>query len=122
MQQAFILFLLSISTWRICSLLQDEPGPFHIFERIRTWAGLTRVDDLPLNEQLMYPDKQFIHEGNFFAELIECVMCLSIWVSGAISLYLGLTKIIRKPLIPLYTLTASALTIWLENRRTFDGK
>lgn len=116
------LIISSIASWRIASLLQKENGPFNIFIKIRDYVGVTKVDDLPLNEQLLYPNEEYISNGTFFAEMISCIMCLSVWIGGLISLYLGFTKMIEKSWIPLFTLAISAITILLENRRIFNGE
>lgn len=115
MNQLITIILISIANWRISYMLQYEEGPFNIFGKFREMIGLTNVDDLPINEQLLYPEDAFIHNGNFFAKLTECIYCLSIWVGFFISLYLGLTKMIKKPYIPIYTLVSSALTIVISN-------
>ena len=114
MNQLITLILISITNWRISNLIQDEEGPFDIFVHLRRLIGLTKVEDLPINEQLLYPDDKFVHNGNFFAKLVECIWCLSVWVGFGISLYLGLTKVIKKPLIPIYALASSALTILIS--------
>lgn len=116
MNQLIILILISVTNWRICSLIQDEDGPFDIFLRFRNKIGLTKVEDLPLNEQLLYPNNEFVHNGNFFAKLVECIWCLSVWVGFAISLYLGITNIIEASLVPIYALASSALTILISTK------
>ena len=116
------LIIASISSWRIASLLQKENGPFDIFLKFRNFIGITNVEDLPINEQLLYPNEEYISNGTFFAEMISCIMCLSVWIGGLISLYLGFTKMIEKSWIPLFTLAISAITILLENRRIFNGE
>jgi len=97
-------------------MIQREDGPFDIFVRLREFIGLTKVEDLPLNEQLLYPEDEFIHDGNFFAKLVECIWCISIWVGFGLSLYLGLTKIIKKPLILIHTFVSSAITILIATQ------
>lgn len=121
MKRIFILIISTVAVWRLCNLLQYEEGPFEIFTKFRDRIGLTKVSDLPLNEQLLYSDKEFIHDGNFFAKLVECIWCLSIWISFCISIYLAIFKIIEKSLAPIYTLTMSAFTILIVNRRFFNG-
>ena len=121
MNHLILILLTSVSVWRVCSLLQDEPGPFDIFKKIRTFVGLTSVEDLPLNEQILYSDKEFVHNGEFFAELIECIWCLSIWVGGLFAIYLAITGIIPYSYIPIYTLCSSALTILIKNKEIFNG-
>jgi len=62
--------VLALATWRISSLLVDEPGPFRIFIRIRELTGITHDDD---DNPLMIPD-------GFLSELLSCVWCTSVWV------------------------------------------
>lgn len=116
MNQLITVLLISIANWRISNMVQYEDGPFDIFIKFRNLIGLTKVEDLPLNEQLLYPEDEFVHDGNFFAKLVECIWCLSIWVGFGLSLYLGLTKIIKKPWILIYTFVSSAITILIATK------
>ena len=116
-----ILLLSALATWRICNLIIEEPGPFHIFEKLRTKVGLTRVSDMEMPEQIMFSDREFVHNGEFFAELIECIMCLSVWVGAVISIYLAVTGLIDWRLVPIYAVALSAITILIKNRRLIDG-
>ena len=68
--------VLALATWRISSLLVDEPGPFRIFIRIRELTGITHdVDGNPL----VVPD-------GFFSEVLSCVWCASIWIGFFLTL------------------------------------
>lgn len=116
MNQLITILLISVANWRISNMIQREDGPFDIFVRLREFVGLTKVEDLPLNEQLLYPEDEFIHDGNFFAKLLECIWCLSVWVGFGLSFYLGITKIIKKPLILIYTFVSSAITILIATQ------
>jgi hypothetical protein len=70
--------ILALATWRISALLTKEAGPFHVFEKLRELAGITHDSDGGVQ---MIPSK-------FFAELLSCVWCASIWVaSGWVILY-----------------------------------
>jgi hypothetical protein len=117
MNNLILLLITSVSVWRVSNLINNEDGPFHIFEKIREAVGLTKVEDLPLNEQIAYPDKEFIHDGNVLAEMIECMWCLSIWVGSVFALYLALTKNIKKSFIPLFIFASSAITIFIKERK-----
>lgn len=113
-----LIFLLStLAVVRICILLQEDIGPFHIFEKFRKWAGLQRVDELDMPQQIMYSDREYIHNGEFFAELLECIYCLSIWIGAIVAIYLGVVGLIAIKLIPIYALAFSALAILIKNRR-----
>lgn len=70
--------ILALATWRISALLTKEAGPFHIFEKLRERSGITHDAD---GQVQMIPSK-------FFAELLSCVWCASIWVAtGWVVLY-----------------------------------
>lgn len=115
MNQLITALLISVANWRISNMIQYEDGPFDIFVKFRNLIGLTKVEDLPLNEQLLYPNDEFVHDGSFFAKLVECIWCLSVWVGFVLSLYLGLTKTIKKPMILIHTFVSSAITILIAN-------
>ena len=62
--------VLALATWRISSLLVDEPGPFNMFIRLRELTGITHdADGIPL----VIPD-------GLFSDLFSCVWCMSIWI------------------------------------------
>ena len=65
----FIIF--GLATWRVSNLLVNEAGPFDVFTKIRERAGIEHVDGVPT----IVPDK-------FFAQLLSCVWCTSIWVGA----------------------------------------
>lgn len=64
--------ILGLATWRVSALFSREAGPFDVFKRTREWAGITHDNDG--NVQVI-PHK-------FFAELLSCVWCTSIWVAA----------------------------------------
>jgi len=61
-----ILLIYGLATWRISSLLVQEEGPFHIFEKIRYWVGI--------QHEGMIPD-------NLLGGILSCVWCCSIWIA-----------------------------------------
>ena len=63
--------VLALATWRISSMLVDEPGPFRIFIRIRELTGITHDMD----------DNVAIIPDGLFPELLSCVWCTSVWVA-----------------------------------------
>lgn len=65
----FLIFCLA--TWRIASLLVREAGPFDIFIHIRELTGVKHDED---GNIFMLPD-------NFFAGVLSCVWCCSIWIA-----------------------------------------
>jgi hypothetical protein len=78
----FVVF--GLATWRIASLLVDEPGPFRIFIRIRSWVGITHDMD----------DNVAVIPDGFLPEMLSCLWCCSIWVGVACTtMYLLLPQI-----------------------------
>lgn len=66
------IFLLALATWRMTSLLVNEPGPFGIFKRLRELAGIQHDEN---GEIYMIPD-------NLLSGILSCVWCCSVWVGG----------------------------------------
>lgn len=67
---------MSLSTWRLSSLLVAESGPFDIFDHIRARAGVAYDSN---NLRLPY------HQQSTLAQLFTCVWCMSVWVGLALS-------------------------------------
>ena len=63
------LILGVLSVWRVTHLLVAEDGPWNIFARLRRWVG-----------------------AGFFATLISCFYCLSLWVSAPFAWVIGSGK------------------------------
>lgn len=67
MAERFYWFGLAVlGAWRITHLLSSEDGPWHLFARLR--QGL---------------------DGSFWAKLLDCFYCLSVWVSAPFALWTG---------------------------------
>ena len=64
------LIVYGLATWRIASLLVDEPGPFRIFVRLRSMVGITHDED----------DNVAIIPDGFLPGILSCVYCCSIWI------------------------------------------
>lgn len=64
------LLVYGCSTWRLSYMLVNETGPGALFVFIRTLAGIEHNDEY---KPISYPD-------NFFASLLSCVYCTSVWV------------------------------------------
>jgi len=62
--------VLALATWRISSMLVDEPGPFRIFIRIRELTGIKHDMD---DNVAMIPD-------GFLPGILSCVWCTSIYI------------------------------------------
>ena len=61
-----IVFLAALATFRLSRLVADETGPWRIFEKLR--------DATP--------------EGSNLREGINCIMCVSVWISLLIAWWL----------------------------------
>lgn len=66
--------ILSLAVWRISNLLVDESGPYDILSKFRYAIGID------------YTDRGERFTTNEFAELFDCVFCLSVWVGLFVSL------------------------------------
>lgn len=60
--------ILALAVWRLSSLLVEEEGPFLVFVRLRTRAGI-EYDD--------YSERIATTE---LAKIFNCVWCMSVWV------------------------------------------
>lgn len=100
----FIQFIiLGLAVWRISSLFVNESGPLSLFQRIRELAGIQHDPD---GVPYQYPD-------NFFAELLSCIWCTSIWVGGGV---MALWLFFPQPTyIAATALAFSTVSIWLES-------
>ena len=58
MSEPFEFFLATLAVWRFTHLIGAEDGPFHLIARIRRSAG-----------------------SGFWASLLDCFYCLSLWVA-----------------------------------------
>lgn len=64
------LIIYVLATWRLSSLFVNEPGPGRIFQYLREFAGIEHDEE---------GNKTIIPE-TFWAELLSCVWCSSIWL------------------------------------------
>lgn len=75
--EAISFLIYGLAVWRISSLLVNENGPFNIFRWVRSKAGV--MYDLDWNLIGV--------QHKFFAELLSCVWCCSLYV--AIGILIG---------------------------------
>ena len=98
-----LIVLFGLATWRVSNLLVNEAGPFDMFTKIRECAGIEHLDGVPT----IVPDK-------FFAQLLSCVWCASIWVgAGWLIMWLVLPEV-----APLFAalFAFSTVAILVENQ------
>lgn len=63
-----MMILGALASWRVASLLYDEPGPWHVCEWLRKLVGITHMDGEPVG----YPG---------WLQPVECFWCLSLLVA-----------------------------------------
>ncbi len=63
------VFLAAMATWRLTLMVINENGPYMIFSKFRTWAGVSvNIETGELNTPTN------------LSKLITCSFCLSFWV------------------------------------------
>lgn len=97
--------VLALATWRFSSLLVNEPGPFHVFSRLRYVAGVREDED---------GDPVATNE---LAKIFTCVWCASVWVGFAI---VGLWYFAPEPLF-IFCLPFALSTVAVAIQEAFDG-
>jgi len=93
--------ILGLATWRISALLSKEAGPFDVFKRIRKKAGIIHDEN----------DDVFMVPHNFFAELLSCVWCTSIWVAAFWACFFAVTPQICTIIATIFALSAVAIFV-----------
>lgn len=68
------IIVLGLACWRLASLVCQEDGPFKMFRRVREKVGISHYPDGNICE---IPDR-------FLCNLLSCVWCFSVWVSGGL--------------------------------------
>lgn len=92
----FELILLSLTVWRISSLVKDESGPFDIFETFREWV--------------------YSKDNRLFVGIIECFWCLSIWIAFLVSMLGIVFNIVNWNELFFYTFATSAIAIFIDTK------
>lgn len=67
-----LIVLLGLATWRVSSMIVNESGPFDVFLKLRSLAGIKHDEN----------GKQMEVPSMFFAQLFSCVWCSSMWVAA----------------------------------------
>ncbi len=62
------LSILSLATWRVTSLLNNESGPGDLLAKWRHWIGVR------------YDEHSVAYGTNVIAKAVACVFCLSVWI------------------------------------------
>lgn len=66
-----LLIVLILATWRLCSLIADEDGPWYVLENLRHRLGVA------------YDEHNRRYGRNEVARGLLCPWCLSVWVGTA---------------------------------------
>lgn len=94
MRIEIVLLLAALATYRLTLLVSKESGPFDMFGRFRTWAGVKF-------DQYSNP-----YSTGQLSEMILCPYCTSVWIGIGVTilvgaaLYLHLLTLISFVLLP----------------------
>ncbi len=94
--------VLSLAVCRITALLVYERGPWSVFLRIRTWAGIEDYDQT--GDAMLWKD-------GYFPELLSCHWCASVMVAFGVVLIYALFDFAIIMFLPF---ALSALSIYYE--------
>ena len=95
------LLVLSLATWRLSSLLVVERGPFDIFMRLRSLAGIQHDQK---GDAYMIPD-------NIVAQILSCVWCCSTWIAIFLT---TLYVILPEMIVAAFPFALSAIAIIIQ--------
>lgn len=73
------LLVYGLATYRVTHLLCYERGPFDVFDWLRAKAGIQEVATYWIGQQKMTTERVAI---GFWAELLNCPLCLSVWLAA----------------------------------------
>lgn len=95
------LIVLTLSTWRLSSLLVQEAGPWNIFLKIRTVFSIVHDDN----------DVAISWPSGFFQDILTCVWCASVWVAiFTVVLWSWVPELTLLVMLP-FALSAGAIVI-----------
>lgn len=102
-----VIFVLAV--WRISSLFVREAGPFRAFEWIREQAGIQ-------HDEYGVP---WIIPDTYFAQLLGCVWCFSLWVGTGFAIFLFILPEIALKIAIVFAFSAGAilLDVFLQKQR-----
>jgi hypothetical protein len=88
----------ALAVYRLSLLISKEAGPFDMFGRFRTWAGVEF-------DQYSNP-----YATNQFAEGLLCPFCVSVWLGFCGTIYLFAAWLLKVEEIAMYPLIPFALS------------
>lgn len=89
-----------LATWRLSAMLSYETGPLNAFTWVRELTGIAHDD---FGEKVAVPN-------SFFAELLDCVWCISVWLGFVVTVVLYFYPVLVWVLLP-FALSAGAILI-----------
>lgn len=102
---ALKFFVYAMAIWRVTYLLGRDNGPFHIFDWLRYKLGVIVTEV----EQTDGTYRTYKAYHGKFAELIDCLYCLSFWVT--MSFLPGIVS--QNPtVVYLWDMVATACALW----------
>lgn len=93
-----LMIIAALATYRITLLVHKESGPWDMFGRFRSWAGVTY--DAYSNP---------VSNGELSAAIL-CPYCLSVWVGIVVTLYIGVMLLLNLGHIAIYSMLPFALS------------
>lgn len=94
------LIIAILATWRLSAMLSYEAGPFNVFIEIRELAGIIHDD---------FGQKNIV-PPTFWAELLDCVWCLSVWIGAFVAVLVWLNPVLVWLFLP-FALSAGAIIV-----------
>lgn len=91
--------IIGLAGWRIAAAFCYERGPWDVFLVLRGLAGIAANPDT--GEPAEWED-------TFWASLLSCVWCLSVWTCGAMALLWLLSP------VPVVVVAAAAVAVAME--------
>jgi len=88
----------ALATYRLTLLIHKEAGPFDLFGKFRTWAGVTY-------DQYSNP----VSNGELSAAIL-CPYCLSVWIGIGVTILLIVAMFLNAEMVALYILLPFALS------------
>lgn len=95
-----IIFFLAV--WRLSKIVTEEEGPGMVFTQIRELSG-AEYNGIPEQWDLL----------PWYAKMLQCPYCLSVWVALLIFLLRYLNKDLYKVVV--MALSGSAVTVLIED-------
>lgn len=77
------IIIYSIGVYRLTFLLYEDDGPFDALTHLRAWAGISHKITHSTDEfNNPTVDVEMVVEDNFFAKLLGCPYCISMWLAA----------------------------------------